>query len=118
MKLLDDNDIYDDSYLYDNEMSSYLHNLPLESRELVFNRNSYGACADCNMKPQDYIDYELDELPHNKCKQYCMYSPQERAAYKERFPNCECVKIKNIAMVHREVVVLMVRLVIRMGILD
>lgn len=70
MKLLDDNDIYNDSYLYDNEMSSYLHNLPLESRELVFNRNSYGACADCNMKPQDYIDYELDELPHNKCKQY------------------------------------------------
>lgn len=94
MKSLDDNDIYDDSYLYDNEMSSYLHNLPLESRELVFNRNSYGACADCNMKPQDYIDYELDELPHNKCKQYRMYSPQERAAYKERFPNCECVKIK------------------------
>lgn len=25
---------------------------------------------------------------------HCMYSPQERAAYKERFPNCECVKIK------------------------
>lgn len=84
----------DEKYLYDDEMSSYLYNLPLESRELVFNRNAYGAWADYNMRPQDYIDYKLDELPHNKCKQYGMYSPQERAAYKERFPNCECVKIK------------------------
>lgn len=93
MKSLDDNNMYDDSYLYDNEMSGYLHNLPLEGQELVFNRNSYGACAGYNMDSQDYIDFELDELPHKKCKQYGMYSPQEKAAYKERFPNCECVKI-------------------------
>lgn len=93
MKSLDENNMYDDSYLYDNEMSGYLHNLPLESQELVFNRNSYGACADYNMDSQDYIDFQLDELPHKKCKQYRMYSPQERVAYKERFPNCKCVKI-------------------------
>lgn len=93
MKSLDDNNMYDDSYLYDNEMSKYLHNLPLESQELVFNSNSYGACANYYMDSQDYIDFELDELPHKKCKQYGMYSPQEKAAYKERFPNCECVKI-------------------------
>lgn len=93
MKSLDDNNMYDDSYLYDNEMSGYLHNLPLEGQELVFNRNSYGACAGYNMDSQDYIDFELDELPHKKCKQYGMYSPQEKAAYKERFPNCGCVKI-------------------------
>lgn len=91
MEALDEDDRYDNSYLYDNEMSSYLHNLPLESRELVFNRNLNGYS---NMNPQDYIDYELDELSHKKCKQYGMYSPEEKAAYKERFPNCECVKIK------------------------
>lgn len=93
MQALNENDIYDDSYLYDNEMYSYIDNLPLESRELVFNRNAYGSLVDCSMKPQDYIDYELDELPHKKCKQYGLYSPQEKAAYEERFPNCECVKI-------------------------
>lgn len=83
----------DKRYQYDDEMSEYLHNLPLESRELVYNRNAYGACADFNMTPQDYIDFELDELPHKKCKQYGFYSPQERAAYNERFPNCACVVI-------------------------
>lgn len=83
----------DERYVYDDEMSKYLHNLPLESRELVYNRNAYGACADINMDAQDYIDYELDELPHKKCKKYGFYSPQERNAYKERFPNCECVVI-------------------------
>lgn len=83
----------DERYVYDDEMSEYLHNLPLESRELVYNRNSYGACADYNMKSQDWIDFELDELSHKKCKQYGLYSPQERAAYNERFPNCACVVI-------------------------
>lgn len=83
----------DQRYRYDDEMYEYLSGLPLESRELVYNSNSYGACADYNMKPQDWIDYQLDELPHKKCKQYGYYSPQEKSAYKERFPNCECVSI-------------------------
>lgn len=83
----------DNRYRYDNEMLNYLSKLPLQSKELVFNRNGYGACADYNMSAQDYIDYQLGELPHKKCKQYGFYSPQEIAAYKERFPNCECVKI-------------------------
>ena len=87
------NELIDERYEYDDEMIEYINNLPLVSQELVFNRNSYGACAGYNMDSQDYIDFELDELPHKKCKQYGMYSPQERAAYKERFPNCECVKI-------------------------
>lgn len=83
----------DQRYRYDDEMYEYLSNLPLESKELVYNSNSYGACANSNMIPQDWIDYELGELPHKKCKQYGYYSPQEVAAYKERFPNCECVSI-------------------------
>lgn len=87
------NEPIDQRYEYDDEMIEYIHNLPLESRELVYNRNSYGALANYNMKPQDWIDFKLDELPHKKCKQYGFYSPQERNAYKERFPNCECVVI-------------------------
>lgn len=83
----------DERYRYDDEMSEYLHNLPLQSRELVYNRNAQGACADWEMKAQDWIDYELDELSHRKCKQYGVYSPQERNAYEERFPNCACVVI-------------------------
>ena len=83
----------DERYRYDKEMSEYLRHLPLESKELVYNRNAYGACADIVMAPQDWIDFNLDELSHKKCKQYGIYSPQERAAYEERFPNCECVVI-------------------------
>ena len=70
----------DQRYRYDDEMYEYIKNLPLESRELVYNRNSYGACTDYNMKPQDWIDYELGELPHKTCKQYGRHSPQEITA--------------------------------------
>ena len=83
----------DERYRYDDEMDEYLHNLPLESRELVYNRNAYGACSN-SMKPQDYIDYELNELSHKKCKQYGFCSLEERNAYKERFPNCACVVVE------------------------
>lgn len=83
----------DNRYRYDDEMSNYLSELPIESKELVFNRNGYGACANDIMSAQDYIDYQLGELPHIKCKQYGLHSSQEIAAYKERFSNCGCVKI-------------------------
>jgi len=44
------------------------------------------------MSGQDWIDYKLDILPHKKCKEYGYYSPEERKAYKERFPICDKVK--------------------------
>lgn len=83
------NEPIDQRYEYDDEMSEYLHNLPLESRELVYNRNAHGACADCNMDAQDWIDFELGMLPHEKCKEYGCYSPDEERAYEERFPTCQ-----------------------------
>lgn len=46
------------------------------------------------MDSQDWIDYELGELPHDKCKEYCLYSPQEIKAYNDRFPTCANVFLK------------------------
>ena len=79
----------DRRYRYDYEMDEYLNNLPLESRELVFNRNAYGACAGYNMDAQDWIDYQLGILSHKKCKKYGMHSFDEKRAYEERFPSCQ-----------------------------
>ena len=76
-------------YKYDNEICDYLKMLPLQGRELVWNRFSYGAGIICNMDSQDWIDYELSELSHNKCKEYGFYSPDEVKAYKERFTTCQ-----------------------------
>lgn len=84
-----DMDDYVEEYKYEKNLIEFIDSLPLESQELFHNRF---AC--CNMKPQDWIDFELDELPHKECKKYGMYSPQERQAYKERFPNCEKVYLK------------------------
>ena len=41
------------------------------------------------MDAQDWIDYKLNILTHEKCKEYGLYSPQEKQAYKERFPICQ-----------------------------
>lgn len=79
----------DQRYEYDDEMDKYLCNLPLESRELVFNRNAYGACSGDPMDAQDWIDYQLGIISHGKCKEYGMYSPDEIAAYEDRFPICQ-----------------------------
>lgn len=88
-----DEDNYVEEYKYERNISGLIESFPLEGQELFHNRFAYGACAGYNMKPQDWIDYQLNELPHRKCKQYGFYSPQEIVAYKERFPNCNCVVI-------------------------
>ena len=67
--------------------------MPLESRELFYNRFPSGWNTDHNMDSQDWIDYELDLLPHEKCKEYSRYSPEEKQTYQERFPICDKVKI-------------------------
>lgn len=77
-------------YKYEDDIFNFVKTLPLEGQELFWNRYStYNYC----MEAQDWIDYELDILPHEKCKEYGMYSPEERKAYEERFPNCDKVKI-------------------------
>jgi hypothetical protein len=37
---------------------------------------------------------KLGILPDEKYKEYSMYSPSERKAYEDRFPNCKHVEIK------------------------
>lgn len=73
-------------YKYETEMLDYIDNLPLQGKQFVKNEfNSDGW----RMEPQDWIDYKLDILPHEKCKEYWLYSPEEIKAYSDRFTTCE-----------------------------
>jgi len=75
-------------YKYEDEIFEFVSKMPVEGRELFENRYSTDSY---NMESQDWIDYELDILPHDKCKEYGMYSPQEIKAYNDRFPMCQHV---------------------------
>ena len=80
-----------EKYKYENEIFDYIDTLPIEGQELFWNR-----CSDGNYYPmdaQDWIDYKLNLLPHEKCKEYGLYSPEERQAYQERFPICKHVQL-------------------------
>ena len=79
------------AYKYEDEIMNYIGSLPLASRELFYNTYAYGACADSYIDSQDWIDYELGILSHEKCKEYGFTSPQESKAYKQRFPTCNHV---------------------------
>lgn len=79
-------------YEYEDEIFKYVKQMPLAGQELFWSRYAYGACADDYMSGQDWIDYRLDILPHEKCKEYGYYSPQEKEAYHEKFPVCDKVK--------------------------
>ena len=79
----------DSRYKFEKEICKYLSGLPLESQEFVYNRFANGALYFVRMKPQDWIDYKLGLLPHEKCKKYGLYSPEVKAAYSERFPICQ-----------------------------
>lgn len=73
-------------YEYEDEIFEFVNKMPLIGQELFWNRYSTDNYL---MEPQDWIDYQLDILPHEKCKEYCLYSPQEIEAYKTRFPICQ-----------------------------
>lgn len=90
----DDDNFCGEQYQYEENISNLINSFPLEGQELFYNRFADGACADYNMESQDWIDYKLNELSYEKCKQYEILSPQEITAYEERFPNCECVCIE------------------------
>jgi len=75
-------------YEFEEEIFDFVRNMPIEGRELFNNRYS---TDNYQMEPQDWIDYELDILPHDRCKEYGMYSPQEIEAYNDRFPTCQHV---------------------------
>lgn len=81
-------DDYVENYKYEDNIYRLIKNLPLESQELFENRFN---TEDYPMEPQDWIDYELGELPHEKCNEYSLYSPEEKTAYREKFSTCEQV---------------------------
>lgn len=76
-------------YKYEDEIFDFVNALPVEGQELFYNRYASDAL---NITPQDWIDYELGILPHEKCKEYGLYSPEEKQAYQERFPICKHVQ--------------------------
>jgi len=79
-------------YKYEDKIFEFIRTMPIAGQELFWNRYKKGDRYP--MESQDWIDYELDLLPHEKCKEYGMYSPQERQAYKDRFPICKHVQLK------------------------
>lgn len=81
-----------EEYEFEDEIFNFINQMPLAGQELFWNRYKNGDRYP--MEPQEWIDYELDILPHEKCKEYGMYSPQEREAYKDRFPKCKHIKLK------------------------
>lgn len=76
-------------FRYDKEISQFIEALPLEGQYMVMNEFAYGACAGYSMDAQDWIDFELGELSHEKCKEYGFISPDEEKAYQERFTTCQ-----------------------------
>ena len=78
-------------YEYEDEILKFVEQMPLAGQELFYNRYATGEFASFHMEAQDWIDYKLNILPHEKCKEYGLYSPQEIQAYKERFPKCQHV---------------------------
>lgn len=72
-------------YEYDDEMYEYLKALPVQTQEVIFNRNDF---INEKMDPQDWIDWKLGELSEEKYKEYGFVSPKIMESYKERFPTC------------------------------
>jgi hypothetical protein len=77
---------YMESYEFEDKIFKYVGSMPLAGKELFWNRYSTDNYL---MKSQDWIDYELGILPHEKCKEYGCYSHDEIKAYEERFPKCQ-----------------------------
>lgn len=81
-------DGYVETYQHEDKIWDLIRSLPLESQELFENRFDNRGWQ---MDSQDWIDYELDELPHEKCKEYGLYSPKDIEAYNSKFTTCEYV---------------------------
>jgi hypothetical protein len=81
-------------YTHEGDIENLIKSFPLEGQELFCNTFASGSSTHGVMLSQDWIDYKLGELSHEKCKEYGLYSPEEISAYNERFPNCSCVVIR------------------------
>lgn len=81
-------DDYIETYRHEEKILDLINSLSLESQELFKNRFDNNGW---HMESQDWIDYQLDELPHEKCKEYGCYSPKDIEAYETKFTTCEYV---------------------------
>lgn len=77
---------YREVYKHEDSIYEFVNNLPLEAQELFLNTFDDDGLF---MDSQDWIDFQLDELPHEKCKEYGLYSPEDIKAYTEKFTTCE-----------------------------
>lgn len=82
-------DGYVETYQHEEKIWDLIKSLPLESRELF--ENTFDSGDGWRMEPQDWIDFELGELTHEKCKEYNLYSPKDIEAYETKFTTCEHV---------------------------
>jgi hypothetical protein len=90
LNVISDNEGYRGSwYEFESEIFEFVDKMPLAGQELFYNRYSNGWNSRGSWEPQDYIDYELGILPHEKCKKYGVYSHEEIRAYRERFSKCQ-----------------------------
>jgi len=80
-------------YLYETDMLDFIDKLPIQGQQFVWNEFANGSLSNpkYKMEPQDWIDYNLGILSHEKCKEYGMYSFDEMMAYDEKFPTCQNV---------------------------
>jgi len=76
-------------YEYEQEMLDYIKELPIQGRQFV--ENKFMLDGRSLMNPQDWIDYELNVLPNGKCKEYGLYSSEEKKSYVDRFTTCNNV---------------------------
>lgn len=74
-------------YEYEDEIFKFIKSLPLAGQEMI--DNTYSTDSYACWEQQDWIDYQLGSLPHEKCKDYGVYSNDEIEAYETRFPSCE-----------------------------
>lgn len=79
-------DGYCEDYKHEKDIIDFVDTFPIEGQELFKNRVAYKTYT---MESQDWIDMKLGILPDEKYEEYCMYSPRQINAYKERFPICE-----------------------------
>ena len=61
-------DGYCEEYEYEDKISEFIHNLPLQSQELFF--NTFNSSEQYFIDAQDWIDYQLEKLSHEKCNEY------------------------------------------------
>lgn len=78
------------TYAFEEELFEFIENCDIRIKELFFNQYNEGFQFK-KIDSQDWIDYNLGILPHEKCKKYGFISPEETKEYNEKYPNCKHV---------------------------